>query len=193
MNAVFIKKTSKLFEGLKKLKREAEKDKAFRVARRIHGILLNMEEKAAPEIANILHVSRCQVSLWIRKFLKNGSESLLEGYRSGRRPKLSFREVRKLDKLMRKGPVACGFSTGVWTSPLVAELIQNKFKVKYHPGHVRKLLHTMNFSVQRPKRKLARADEAKKIEWETERYPAIKKKRWHQKLPLSTKTRSVFV
>jgi hypothetical protein len=37
--------------------------------------------------------------------------------------------------------------------------------VQYHPGHVRKLLHSLGYSVQRPRRRLARANA-----WEQDRW-----------------------
>ena len=41
------------------------------------------------------------------------------------------------------------------------------------PAHVRKLLHDIGFSVQRPKRVLARADAAERERWQRYTYPNI--------------------
>ena len=46
----------------------------------------------------------------------------------------------------------------------------------YHPGHVRKLMHQLGFTVQRPTRKLARADPQKQDRWHRHTYPNLKKK-----------------
>jgi len=40
---------------------------------------------------------------------------------------------------------------------MVAWVIEEEFGIQYHPGHVRRLLHRLGFSVQRPRRVLARA------------------------------------
>jgi hypothetical protein len=37
--------------------------------------------------------------------------------------------------------VAYGLDNGVWTSPMIAWVMEEEFGIKYHPGHVRKLLH----------------------------------------------------
>jgi transposase len=59
---------------------------------------------------------------------------------------------------------------------MIAWLIEQEFGVRYHPGHVRKLLAGLGFSVQRPRRVLARADpEAQQI-WRRRTYPNLKKK-----------------
>ena len=39
-----------------------------------------------------------------------------------------------------------------------AEVIQEEFGVDYHPAHVRKVLHQMSCSVQRPTTRLVQAD-----------------------------------
>ena len=59
---------------------------------------------------------------------------------------------------------------------MIAWVIEEEFSVHYHPGHVRKLLDEMGFSVQRPKRVLARADPAQQDRWHRRIYPNIKEK-----------------
>ena len=78
--------------------------------------------------------------------------------------------------LLDSGPEAYGLDTGIWTSPMIAWVIEEEFGVQYHPGHVRKLLHGWGFSVQRPRRVLARADAAAQDRWHRRTYPALKKK-----------------
>ena len=59
---------------------------------------------------------------------------------------------------------------------MIARVIAEEFGVSYHPGHVRKLLEEMGFSVQRPQRVLARADPAAQARWRRRTYPNLKKK-----------------
>jgi putative transposase len=63
-----------------------------------------------------------------------------------------------LRDILDSGPVAYGLDSGIWTSPMIARVIETEFGVQYHPGHVRKLLRGRVFSVQRPRGVLARAD-----------------------------------
>ena len=72
--------------------------------------------------------------------------------------------------------MAYGLDNGVWASPMIAWVIEEEFGVTYHPGHVRKLLHALDFSVQRPRRVLARADAVAQDRWHRRTYPQIKKK-----------------
>ena len=48
---------------------------------------------------------------------------------------------------------------------MIAWVIEEEFGVAYHPGHVRKLPHMLDFSVQRPRRVVARANPVEQDRW----------------------------
>jgi transposase len=104
-------------------------------------------------------------------------EGLLEGHRSGRPAELTSAQQKQLEDILDSGPVAYGLDTGIWTSPMIAWVIEEEFGIQYHPGHVRKLLHRSGFSVQRPRRVLARANTFQQDRWQRYTYPSLKKKR----------------
>ncbi|MCK4660095.1 MAG: winged helix-turn-helix domain-containing protein [Phycisphaerae bacterium] len=160
---------------LLRLKREAESDGAYRVAKRIHAVLLNHDDYTSGQIMAILKAPRSRVSEWLRNYEQFGYDGLLEGYRPGRPAALSAANQQALADIIESGPVAYGYLSGVWTSPMITRVIQEQFGVTYHPGYVCRLLHTMGFSVQRPKRKLARADPQKQDRWHRYTYPNQKK------------------
>ena len=142
---------------------------------RLQSVLLNDEGYTSGEIAHKVGASRQKVSMWLKTYSESGIEGLYEGSRPGRPSALSPDEIETLCGIIDSGPVAYGLDTGVWTSPLIRDVIVDEFRVKYHEGHVRKLLKEFGFSVQRPKRFLALADQQKRREWINERYPKIKK------------------
>ena len=148
------------YQRLIRLSKEAEKDGAYRVAKRLRAVVLNSEGHTRRELANILQAPRSKVSEWLQRYQTDGVNGLLEGYRSGRPAELSEKQRQQLEDILDSGPVAYGLDTGIWTSPMIAWVIEEEFGVQYHPGHVRKLLHAWGFSVQRPRRVLARADDA---------------------------------
>ena len=53
--------------------------------------------------------------------------------------------------------MAYGLETGIWTSPLVRQVIEGEFGQRYHAEHVRKLLQQLGYSVQRPTTKPVQA------------------------------------
>ena len=117
-----------------------------------------MEGKTAPQISDVRKVHRGNVSIWLRKWRQDGMEGILEGHRAGRPSSLSARQRQELVDILDSGPVAYGFTSGVWTCPMVCRVIEKEFSVSYHPAHVSKILHGLEFSVQRPRKTLARAD-----------------------------------
>ena len=161
---------------LVRLSKEAERDGAYRVAKRLQAVVLNCEGRTSCELAGILKAPRSKVSEWLSRYQAYGIEGLLEGYRSGRPPQLTGLQRQQLGDILDSGPVAYGLDNGVWTSPMIAWVIEEEFGVTYHPGHVRKLLHGLGFSVQRPRRLLARADALQQDRWHRHTYPNLKKK-----------------
>lgn len=166
----------KTYQKLQRLKAEAEQDGAYRVAKRIHAVLLNADGRTSGEVATILKAPRSKVSEWFANYEVHDVEGLLEGYRRGRPAHLNQNQRKALADIIESGPVAYGFDCGIWTSPMVGRVIEEEFGISYHPGHVRKLLHDIGFSVQRPQRVLARADKEKQERWYRKIYPNLKKK-----------------
>lgn len=156
--------------------REAASDGAYRVANRIHSVLLNHDGSTSGEIAKILNSSPSGVSKWLKTYSESGVEGLMEGHRSGRPSRLSDLEKILLCDIIDSGPIAYGYVSGIWTSIRISEIIRREFNIQYHPGHVRKLLQEFGFSVQSPKRVLAKADKEKQEKWTQKTYPSIKKK-----------------
>ena len=144
--------------------------------KRLRAVVLNSEGHTSGELAEILPAPRSKVSEWLQRYQSDGVEGLLEGYRSGRPSELTEKQQQELGDILDSGPVAYGLDSGIWTSPMIAWVIEEEFGVQYHPGHVRRLLHGWGFSVQRPRRVLARADAAAQDRWHRRIYPALKKK-----------------
>jgi transposase len=177
MRARFLRLSARTVHELSGLRREAERDGEYRVARRIHAVLLNHQRHTSGQIADLLGAPRSKVSLWLGQYASYGWEALLEGHRSGRPKELTAAQLAQLDGFIDSGPIAYGFSSGVWTSPMIGRLIAEEFGVHYHPGHVRKVLKALGFSVQRPRRQLAKADPAQQDRWQRYTYPRLKKNR----------------
>ena len=136
-----------------------------------------------------IQAPRSKVSEWLANYEAHGVDGLLEAFRSGRPPLLTDEQVVELYDIVESGPVAYGFDTGIWTSPMIARVIEEEFGVTYHPGHVRKLLSRIGFSVQRPRRVLARADPAEQDRWHRRTFPNLKKKPKGKTVPSSSRTK----
>ncbi len=112
MRAIKVRGTKKKIQQLVKLSKKALRDGAYRVATRLHAVVLNMEGKTAPQIANALKVHRSKVSLWLRNWQQEGVEGLLETQRPGRPQRLSEHQCQQLADILDSGPVAYGYPFG---------------------------------------------------------------------------------
>jgi transposase len=177
MQARMLRLHYRTYDKLRRLRREAEADGACRVAKRLHAVTLNHDGMASGEIAEVLDAPRSKVSQWLSDYERYGFEALLEGQRSGRPNQLTEPQRVQLEDIIDSGPVSWGFLSGVWSAPMIARVIAEEFAIDYSARHVRRLLHAWGFSVQRPRRKLQRADPAEQNRWRRYTYPRLKKKR----------------
>ena len=176
MKPRYLELHPRTIKKLKRIESEANIDGAYRVSRRIRSVLLNHDKKSSGQIASTLDAPRSRVSQWLKAFDEHGIEGLMEGRRSGRPSLLTDLQKILICDIVDSGPIAYGLLSGVWTSKLISEIIDDEFGIRYHPGHVWKLLQEFGFSVQSPKRLLANADNEKRQKWIKETYPKIKKK-----------------
>ena len=175
MQPIFARGNARTLQRLKTLRQAAQSDKAPRVALRLQAIMLSVQGLTTGHIAQGLQVDRTRVHAWIGAWNQYGDKGLLEGHRSGRPARLSPPQREHLEDILDSGPVAHGLNTGVWTSPLIAQIIAEEFDVRYHPGHVRHLLKQLNFSAQRPKTRWVQADPKKQNRWIRYTHPNLKK------------------
>ena len=96
--------------------------------------------------------------------------------RVGPKERLSKQQLRQIDRQLRKGPRAHGFSTDLWTLPRITVLIERLTGVKYHPAHVWKVLRALGWSVQRPVTRAKERNEAAVQDWKKVQWEAVKKK-----------------
>jgi transposase len=60
---------------------------------------------------------------------------------------------------MRKGALAWGYTTDLWTPMRIAQVILQEFKIKFHRAHVGRLLARLEWSCQKPERRAVERDE----------------------------------
>ena len=71
--------------------------------------------------------------------------------------------------------MANGFSTELWPTRRVGSLIEQHCGMRFHRGHVARLLHDLGFSCQKPERRALERDEEKIEGWKRKRWPQVKK------------------
>lgn len=138
--------------------------------------LLEQEGLNQSETARRLQVARQTVHQWWRQYREQGQAGLVKAGRAGRKPLLDAKQLERLESLLLQGPEAHGFPTPLWTCPRVAQLIADHFGVRYHEGHVWKLLRALHWSPQRPVGRARERNEEAIRTWKRKTWPTIKKK-----------------
>src|SRR6266496_3951796 len=95
--------------------------------------------------------------------------------RLGRPTRLSVKQLREVQKALVRGPGAYGYATDLWTLPRIAQVIEQTTGVRYHPGHVWKLLRQMGWSLQRPATQAKERDETAIKRWKKTTWSRLKK------------------
>jgi transposase len=144
--------------------------------RRLGAVRLFSEELNNSEIGRRLRVCNQTVSRWRQQYRAGGKAALRKAGRAGRKRLLSASDEQQLVGLLRQGPERLGYETPLWTCDRVAHLIEAEFGVRYHAGHVWKILRQMNWSPQRPTGRALERNERAIQQWQKQRWPAIKKK-----------------
>jgi transposase len=127
------------------------------------------------EIGKQLDVTRGSVNRWLQSYDREGADGLKPRKAAGPTPRLSEDQREELVELIEAGPQGAGYLSGVWTGPMIGDMIRRHFGVKYHNHYIPELLHKLGFSVQRPRKRLARADHERQEYWLRTTFPEIKK------------------
>jgi len=78
-------------------------------------------------------------------------------------------------RCLLKGPLAHGYNTNVWTTARIAEVIRREFGVSYHRDHIGRLMHSLNWSHQKPEKRAVERDEEAIERWKRKDWPRVKK------------------
>ena len=156
---------------------EAKRQGNLKEWRRGRAVQRYIEHDKVIAIADDIAVCRAAVNQWSKWYEVQGADGLRSQKATGAPPRLSQDQRDELVALIEAGPRAAGFDGGVWTGPRIGHLILKRFGVRCHNQHIPRLLGQLGFSLQRPRKRLARADAEMQAVWIRDRLPAIKKRR----------------
>ncbi len=127
------------------------------------------------EVARRYGVSEASTSRWARALREGGVGALRARRAPGAEPRLAREELGDLVGMLSRGATAWGWSTDLWTTRRVAELIEREFGVDYNPNYVGRLLHRLGLSWQKPRRRAKERDEARRAAWLRSTWVRVKK------------------
>jgi transposase len=136
-------------------------------------ILAVMDGQSFAQVALILRVHEKTIAAWVCAFCCYGLQGALHQKPTGRPPKLTPTQKAALAQLIEEGPVKAGFSGACWRSPMIQQLIYDRFGVLYNVFYIAQLLKNLGFSFQKAAFVSDHLDEHKRQEWRTKTWPQI--------------------
>jgi transposase len=131
--------------------------------------------KPAATVARAVSASRSSVQRWWECYERDGAAGLRSKPIPGRPAGLTDRHTVRLERLLLKGAIRAGYATDLWTLDRIRQQIWKHFHIRYHPGHVWRILRDLGWSSQKPERRPIQRDEAAIRHWRRYRWPWIKK------------------
>ena len=161
----------------------------YREGRRLRAWELSQAGWAQRRIAEALGVTEGAVSQWLKRAREGGAEALRRRIPPGPDARLSAEQRARIPELLARGAESYGFRGDVWTTKRVAAVIGHELGVRYHRGHVSKLLARLGLTPQEPTFRATQRDEAVIAAWRDERWPALEAKPAPRGGPSSGSTR----
>ncbi len=144
--------------------------------RRMRAAVLFGRGRRPAEVSRELGVSIQSASEWHKRWTAGGKKALRGAGRAGRLPRVDAGQLARVERALLQGPKANGYASELWTLPRVAEVIEKETGVRYHPGHVWRILRVqLGWTRQRPARRAVERDDAAIERWAKERWPKVKK------------------
>jgi transposase len=143
--------------------------------RRRHALRLLDKGLSLNEVGRLIGCAASSVMRWRNMRRRGGEKGLKVRSSPGRPHKLSLVQCRLLLKILLEGALASGYPTQLWTTARISEVIRKRFRVKYHPDHVGRLMHRLDWSHQKPQKRALEREEGVIRRFVRKDWPRVKK------------------
>jgi transposase len=146
-------------EPLEELREVTRRQRRTREHNRFRAVVLAREGKTAPQIAEALGCGRRPAQEWVRRYNVGGAAALAERRHTGRRPRLSAEQGRRLGLRIDAGPTPAD-GTCAFHGEDVRRILGQEFGVALKLSAVYDLLHRLGYSRLCPRPRHPDADPA---------------------------------
>jgi transposase len=160
--------------------------------RRFRALHLMQAGWSRRDIAEALGVSPVTVSRWCARARDGGPEALRARPGPGRTPRLTPAQKRLIPEFLWHGAEAYGLRGDVWNCARIAAVIEEEFGVRYHKGHVSRLLRELGWTPQIPIRRATQRDEAAIRHWRAAVWPDLRRRARRERRVLVLEDESGF-
>ena len=154
--------------SVKELEQKYKKEKDRKIRQRLHILLLLREGWTQREVAKMFHISNGIVPFWKARFESGGFDNLNDKEGRGIKSKMSDGELSMLGSAIEDGVLMeDGFRRGFKTKD-ISEFINSNFGISYSTRHCRRILRSINCSLQvpRPRNKSRNEEDVNKFKLE---------------------------
>ena len=137
--------------ALSTIKLQLRKDEKFSQGVRLYAVYQIKLGRKAEELEDLYNVSHKSICNWVHSYNLYGIDGLKDKPRSGRPPRLNEWQSIALRTAIMDKPIKFGYSSGVWSGPIIIDYIHNTFGVSYKKAQVYNLLRRLGFTYQRGK------------------------------------------
>lgn len=137
-------------------------EKKPRAKLRLLAAIHRKQEKSIDDIAYLLSTPRDTVYGWLRRFTMRGIDAKDSIKQPGRPAQLTVKQRVKLVRILEQGPPHN--RSGLWTTKELRAMIIKKFKRTYVKQHVWRLLVSLGFTMQRPRKRHYQRPSSEEIE-----------------------------
>ncbi len=134
-----------------RLQRLYDKENNAKAKLRLLSAIHRKKGKSIDEIAYLVSKGRRTIHSWLVRFNQRGINAKDSKKAPGRIPSLTIKQRKELVKILERGPPHN--HSGLWTSKEIRAMITKKFKRTYVKQHVWRLLISLGFSMQRPRKR----------------------------------------
>ncbi len=144
--------------------------------RRLLAVRRILEGYSTEEVAEFLDVDPRSVRRWFAQFRCDREDGLRARPVAGRPPKLTTTQEKIVLRWLSERPTEHGFTTELWSTPRLAQLIRQEFGVRLHPRYLCVWLRARGLTPQKPQRVPRQRDPEAITAWLQTEWPRIKKR-----------------
>ncbi len=140
------------------LQDEIRRSEQSRYDHRLHGVLLVAQGLSAHQVAGYLGDSPRTVQYWVQRLNQDGLSGLAESPGRGRPSRLSERELKQLDGILRESPREHGMAVNLWDGKTLSRWLKENWQIELSVRQCQRLFRQLDFRQRKPRPVLARAD-----------------------------------
>ncbi len=142
--------------SVEQLREMQQQEKEAKAKLRLLVALKRKQGLSFDSIAMQLEMKRITVNKLLHRFQEKGISAKEDEQRSGRPKELSRAQLKSLRNRLIAGPRKG--QNPLWTTKMVMAHVEKKYGQKYTARHMRRLLHQLGFSIQKPRPRHYEAD-----------------------------------